>query len=301
MHQCIRGFAPKSHAAYEFDHESADNYVSEKLRYFGLSRVHGEHKVVPKDKSVFRAVVLQAGYEEHLPKRYGRFRVVEAQQTNLDDGTYVVKPLLGSGGHGVIQVIARNGTINLTPSQLQELRTHDDGRGHYLEEKIENHEYSEEIFSDTLNTVRILTLWDYDGDTPFIAAASQRFGTFESVPTDNASRGGIYSPIDLDTGRIGPAFIEDGTRRLSNEHPDTGAKIAGVRIRRWHELKEFVVEVAAALPFCPLLGWDVVVDRADRFIIIEANPTPGMRLLQVHTPLLKNSRVRSSLEEYALV
>lgn len=301
VYQCIHGFAPKSYTAYDISRNSPDDYISEKLRFFGLSRVHGGHKIVAKDKSIFRAVLSQAGYGNHLPKRYKRFRVAETQHTHLNDGTYIIKPSQGSGGHGVIRVTSREGVIKLRRSQLQELRAYDDGSGYYLEEVIENSEYSARIFNDALNTIRILTIWDAGGDTPFIAAASHRFGTNESAPTDNASRGGIYCPIDLDTGRLDPAFVKHGTRKLSNEHPDTGATIAGVTVKRWHELKDFMVEVAATLSFCPLLGWDVVIDRADRFVIIEANPTPGMRLLQVHTPLLTDLRVRSFLKEYALI
>lgn len=170
-----------------------------------------------------------------------------------------------------------------------------------LEEYISNSKYSSDIFDKSLNTIRILTIWDHENNKPFIAGASHKFGTDQSAPIDNASSGGIYCPIDLESGRMDAAFVADGSRERSSFHPDTQAKLEGVRVKKWGQLKEFIVEVAAALPFCPLIGWDVAVDKNDRFMIIEANPTPGFGVIQAHTPLLENPDVCSFLEHYSLL
>lgn len=305
LYQYYIGFAPEQYVTYNLAKNSTDAYISDKLRFFGLPRVHGDYMVVLKDKSIFYSVLDDLGFCNHLPTRYKNFSIdltTKTQNIGIEDGTYILKPSLGSSGHGVIKLDSKNGQISLAKNQLHEIKeNYDDEDDFLLEEYIPNSVYSSNIFDGALNTIRILTIWDYENKKPFIAGASHKFGTRQSAPIDNASSGGIYCPIALESGRLGPAFVADGSRERSAFHPDTQAKLEDVEVKKWDQLKEFVIEVAAALPFCPLIGWDVAVDENDRFMIIEANPTPGFGLIQAHTPLLENPDVRSFLAHYSLL
>ena len=57
-----------------------------------------------------------------------------------------------------------------------------------------------EIYPNTLNTIRILTMFDYHTNKPFIARAVQRIGTKKSVVVDSFTAGGISALIDIESG-----------------------------------------------------------------------------------------------------
>ena len=63
--------------------------------------------------------------------------------------------------------------------------------------------YASRIFPGSTNTLRILTLWDYRSNGPFIAAVSHRFGTSRSTPIQRhraRRRVCVRGPGKLETG-----------------------------------------------------------------------------------------------------
>lgn len=301
----VLGFAPFEHATYDFSTYDHSDYITTKERFFILPRVHGPYLGVLKDKSLLNTVLTTSGFEDHLPTRYGAIHDIDDLEKHclrLDDGKYIVKPALGSDGKGVFPVTVQNGAVDAPDNLHNGLHEARDETGQLvIEERIENCDYTNDIFQDSLNTIRLLTAWNYEEERPEVVGAAQRFGTDESAPTDNGSRGGVFSPIDLDSGKIGSVFTADGFIDQPDVHPNTKQQIAGVPIPRWTELKTFITTVAANLRFCPWIGWDVVIDRDDRFIIIEGNPTPGLILVQVGKPLRKNETVRGFLKHHSLL
>lgn len=301
----VRGFAPFEADAYDFETHAPEDYVNAKDRFFGLPRVHGPYMGVLKDKSILNAVLSTHGFKDHLPTQFGKIYDVddlEKHSRQLDNGKYIVKPSLGSGGSGVVTMTVQNGSVHASDDMQNELRQSGEENGQFvLEEYIKNHRYARDIFPGALNTIRLLTAWNYDEERPYVVSAAQRFGTEESEPTDNCSRGGVFGPVDLDSGMIGSVFTLEGPADPPDVHPDTQRPIKGVPIPHWTELKTFITEVAATLRVCPWIGWDLVIDRDDRFIIIEANPTPGLYLVQMDTPLRKNETVRGFLKHHSLL
>jgi D-alanine-D-alanine ligase-like ATP-grasp enzyme len=58
-----------------------------------------------------------------------------------------------------------------------------------------------------------------------------------------------------------------------------------------------VLELAAAVPYLPRVGWDVVV-TTDGMALLELNTHPGVETLQVHGPHLRDPRVRRFHERH---
>jgi len=119
-------------------------------------------------------------------------------------GSVILKPSQGQKGGGVFRLESRGGVLSLNRSPADRAAVEkliarlDD----YLVEAYETQApYAMEIFPATANTVRIVTLCDVDSAQPFIAAAIHKFGTEETAPTDNWTRGALSAPIDLQTGR----------------------------------------------------------------------------------------------------
>lgn len=197
-------------------------------------------------------------------------------------GSVILKPVAEFGGKGVVGCSRSASGFRLDgePVDRDELADFVSSRSDYLVfERVEQAPYADRLYPDATNTIRILTMWDYDADEPFVAEAVHRIGVAESAPADNWSRNGLAAPVDRDTG-----VLEEAAHRASPTadslhwhaaHPETGAQIAGVQVPHWAEVRDGVLEIAAFLSFVPYVGWDVVV-TADGFSVIELNAGAGV-------------------------
>jgi hypothetical protein len=220
-------------------------------------------------------------------------------RTHLDRNEAVVlKPVYGHGGRGIL--VCRRAPdddgylINDEQKTSREFSARIDDLEEYLAcEFVEQADYADGLFPDSANTLRLLTLWDDDVDEPFVAGAVHRIGTRESAPVDNWSRGGLSAAVN-DEGRLGPGAqwsSSTGEPRWYDTHPDTGARIEGVRVPGWPSIRERVLEMAAEFRYLPRIGWDVVVTDDGSFTVLEINAHAGVETLQVHRPHLADARV----------
>lgn len=170
-------------------------------------------------------------------------------------------------------------------------------------ERVEQADYAREIFPGSTNTIRIMTLWDAESGESLVAAVTHRFGTSHSAPIDNwhQGRGGVSAAVHTQSGSLGKALRLSADRKLIWEsvHPETGAAIEGVVVPGFEACIEGVKRTAGYFPFCPCVGWDVAI-TPDGWRIIEANPIPGLTLVQAHTPLLQDPRVRRVFARWGL-
>lgn len=151
-----------------------------------------------------------------------------------------------------------------------------------LEDYIVQHPRISEIYPNSVNTIRVMTLLGLDGNVNFIFAAI-RIGNGGKV-VDNINNGGICSPVDLESGEIlFPGYDKDGNEYET--HPMTGHPIKGFVIPFWKEAKDMVVRAAAVTPEIRYCGWDVAVTENGP-LFVEANNMPGYDILQLpsHNP-----------------
>jgi len=165
-------------------------------------------------------------------------------------------------------------------------------------------EYSRKIFPDTTNTLRFLTMWDYDRMEPFIASAAHRIGSSRSFPVDNFKygKGGLSAAVDLESGVLGKAarMSDEGGLEWHAGHPENGSRIEGVGLPLWPETKGEILRMAARLPYIPYIAWDVVMTDGG-FSVLETNSTPGLAVLQIHEPLLRDPRVRRFYQAHKVI
>jgi hypothetical protein len=107
-----------------------------------------------------------------------------------------------------------------------------------------------------------------DGDARVIAAAL-RIGLGQA-PVDNFSQGNLAAPIDLTTGRLGPAVYKQQRSGRLAAHPVTGSRIEGREVPDWNRAVAMLEAAAAATPFNPVQGWDVAFTPSGP-VIVEAN------------------------------
>lgn len=225
--------------------------------------------------------------------------LAEWLQANLTERRrLVVKPIHGGGGQGILFVTSNDSglTVNGERRTVKELvTTLRRLNSNLVTGYVEPATYATSMFPGSANTLRLLTLWDPSADEPFLAAAAHRIGSSRSEPVDNfhGGLGGLSAAVDLNEGRLGlgATLGRGGSVQRFAAHPETGARIEGVVVPHWSRTRQAILELAAALPQYPYVGWDLIVTEKGP-VVLEANSPPGTWVWQVNTPLLRDARSR---------
>jgi len=157
---------------------------------------------------------------------------------------------------------------------------------------------------ESTNTVRILTMWNYETGKPFIATAIHRFGTSRIYPVDNLFINGeaLFAGINLDNGELSDVAYccNKSFKRWYSNHPETNGRIKGIKIPFWNKIKSDILHLAVSIPYVNFVGWDIVVTDED-FSVIEANSRAGLEAHQIIQPLLTDGRVKRFCREHRLL
>lgn len=167
-----------------------------------------------------------------------------------------MKPYNGAGGHGIFV---------LRQTENQRIRI-DDYRGYIAEEVLIQHARLAELNASSVNTIRVLT---FCGE---IISCVLKVGRCGAV-VDNMSSNGIYGNINIEYGLTDSTFYDINLNEYVY-HPTSGARLIGVEIPHWNELKALVCKAAQVFPDVGYIGWDCAVLQ-DGVAIVEANEIPG--------------------------
>lgn len=180
------------------------------------------------------------------------------------------KPNNGQCGKGIEK-------INVSEWKAEELYNHlIDNKLELLEEPIKQHEDMNKLNPSSVNTTRMVTVMNENGDVTILATFS-RIGNGKIV--DNFNSGGMTAKVDRDTGVI----IEEAVNKLGEvyeKHPISQTTIKGFQIPCWKEAREMVIEAAKLSPYVRYVGWDVAM-TVDGPTLVEGNQFPGHDIYQV--------------------
>jgi hypothetical protein len=187
----------------------------------------------------------------------------------------VIKPITGMGGIGIRIVSSKN-----LAEALQQYPA-----SCIVEEFIEQHDTLNAIFSESVNTVRVLTL--KENEEIIILSMILRVGRTTTQYVDNISKGGICIEIEKDSGTLGNGytFYEYGHCEYTT-HPDTNYKFYGKKIPYIQEAKNLAITSHHFFPMFTIIGWDIAITETGP-ILIEGNRIPDLSLHQIFTPLKK--------------
>lgn len=313
-----RGFLSEAAVIYRFGDNDPRLYLSDYARVVKTCMIDDPYGVLLDDKLLFAQILRD--HALYLPIIFGTLtggRIVAANGEGSGapgirlpellhrERDLVLKPVSGGGGRDVTVWHADDGgtiRVNGRAADETELRRLEaDCEGYLVSEYVQQHPTIAALYPATTNTIRIVTMRDDDG--VFIAATILRIGCERSRPTDNWSRGGMTTTIDLTSGRLGRAasYSADESHLAWHVcHPESGARIEGTMIPHWQEVTDAILDVARSLPFLPYIGWDVVVTE-DGFRILEGNKYPDVHILQVHRPLLADDRIRAFYRRHGVI
>lgn len=154
-------------------------------------------------------------------------------------------------------------------------------------EYLTSHHEISRIYCKSPNTVRVMVVSEGER-APIIANAFMRFGTKKTGVIDNGSAGGIFSIVDVVTGRFYDSKIISNYNTIKCIiHPDTKVIVEGT-LPHWELIKTKLLEISNYLSELKYMGFDVVITE-EGFKILEINSHQGINCFQYYYPLLKNN------------
>lgn len=291
-----RGFQSDRRWLYADNAVTTPGYVSD-LRF--ITRI-GElnppsARNALRDKLSFEQLLGSRGGSTSTPLTYGVMRHGAYSPHGTEDtaaGPVIVKPIDGSAGEG----LAAYESLDLALEKMPRDRTY------LVQKRLLAHDTIARIFPESLNVLRVQTARLEAGSAPFLVAAVQRFGTGRVAPGDAFTPGGLVAAVTTDgvlTTAVGPP--DQPARMERTHHPDTGARIEGVRVPFFEEAIELALHAMRILPDAVYIGWDIGV-LPDGPIILEGNASwPNLPLLQTHRPVVHDEATRRLFSAFGML
>ena len=159
----------------------------------------------------------------HIADDRGFAELIGELRASCANGSIFVKPIDGRQGRHCRR-------IDDAHADLDGLQAMTATRRFLFQETLIQHAALAAIFPGCVNTIRAVTCTP-PGEPPVVVAALLRLGAGASE-VDNASLGGVFVGIDLETGRLRPVarrFFKQGGDVYAT-HPDTGFRFDGFEI-----------------------------------------------------------------------
>jgi alpha-L-glutamate ligase-like protein len=241
------------------------------------------------DKVLTKRLALDAGMA--VPELYGLI-ASQGEVRNLTEivelrDSFVIKPARGSGGDGILVVAAqshrKNGSYRMINGLLMteaELLHHVSNivSGQYslggepdtalIEYCVRFDPVFEHVSYQGVPDIRVIVYHGY----PIMAMV--RLPTRTSEGKANLHQGAVGAGVDLSSGETLQGVLGD---QVVDEHPDTGAPVAGLYVPHW----DFILQSAAKgydVTGLGYLGVDIVIDRDRGPLILEMNARPGLSI-----------------------
>jgi hypothetical protein len=223
----------------------------------------------------------------------------------LEKQKLILKPNLTDRGIGIylVELEGEKHLLNkkeLTKPELQKFVT--SLTDNIVVEFIEQCDFTKRIFPQSTNTLRVNTFFDPSNNKVIIKQPYLRMGTSKSIPTDNVSRGGLYSMMNIESGILDD-IIEvsaTGAIRIATNHPETKIKISGGVVPHWDVIKECIANTSRVIsPLIKVVGWDIVITN-NSFIVLEGNNGPDLTQQRLGNPLAKDEDVLRFLKHFKI-
>ena len=238
------------------------------------------------DKLLSKQLSLDNGLP--VPELYGVIRMLRDirrfEQIVEGKNDFVLKPVHGSGGNGIVVIGSRSRDRYRTTTGRIVTR---DEMAHHMENTLGGQ------FSLGGQPDQVLVEYRVKFDPVFdnvsyLGVPDIRIIVFKGVPVmamirlptrssdgkANLHMGGVGVGIDLCTGVTINAVV--GTSPVV-EHPDTGASVVGLNIPHWETMLE-IASRCYEITGLGYLGVDLVLDAALGPLILEMNARPGLNI-----------------------
>jgi hypothetical protein len=316
----FKGFLPKEYFAYDLSKNDYKKYIPA-LDNTKKASLNGDFNYLLGNKIMFERhmqTIINGIDYLHVIENIGYFEggYLNSLNKEIVSGEYyslipflerndlILKPISGSRGRGILFLEKEDDHYLLDSKKLnwEELTGIFKNLNNYLiQEKFIQFGFSNNIYSGSLNTMRICTMINPVTKHPFIAYAVHRFGSLESGYKDNFSQGGIAALIDIN-GKLskGISLSNEGKIELYESHPLSTKPIYNEQITNWENFTKILIEMAGKMSYLKHVGWDIILSNNELYIL-EGNVGPDLDLIQIHKPLSEIESAWNFFQHYEFI
>jgi len=314
------GFLAESALTYNLTDSNLNDYLSD-YDFWKLWPLNSWTRIWINDKLTLKYLLAGTEFSDLMPKYYyymsdtglrtlidhdnnhcsvwGGGRGEDFLNTLRGKGVFACKPCNGSTAIGFFKMSYEDGFFYAAGEALNESTIDQFLKEHsnyvFTEYLRPSNQFAQ--ISPQIHTLRLVTL-NIHGDDPVIIGGYLRFPTrnngdsnycvLDDVSIDkfnyfceiNPENGYYFNPQKTYINRVEKSPI----------HPDSGIQVKGM-IENYDELKNKTLCIAKMFNTLEFLGFDIgVTDKG--FKIMEINSHPGVKYMQLFTPLMKNGIVR---------
>lgn len=256
------------------------------IGFIGKHNKRSNYRLVD-DKLLTKKIAIEKG-SIPIPELYGVVQYLFEIEGFLKDlqqrDGFVIKPVQGSGGKGILVVTGRRGKNYIKSSGVE---IDDSDIRHHITNTLAGL-YSlggrndRAMVEGLIDFDPSLKQYSYEG-VPDIRVivfegvplmAMMRCATHKSDGKANLHQGAVGVGLDIATGKSVCA-VQNGL--LVTEHPDTGAVFSELRVPHWDQL----IALAAScneLTGLGYIGADIVLDKSVGPMLLELNARPGLAI-----------------------
>ena len=303
------GFTNEDYHNFDLKHNDYHKYISFRERY-RLEDINGRFADILGEKLMFERI-----FGSYIDVPHINCWVKNGKLINMDSGEEIdILPLLESkksliakptrsigGGSGIHKIAFDDKEYWLDRNKVKrdELKNVVSTWEEYIiVDFVKQAKYSEAIYSETTNSIRVITAMRKNGECE-VLLAFHRFGSDMSKPVDNISSGGLVALVDLDTGKLGKAKRKIDPEIMHSVHPDSKSQIEGVQITNWEHIKDKLLHVHRCFPYYTFLAWDVVVSEKESPFILEINRGSDLGIQMIKP--LRSEKLGVFMREYGLL
>ena len=266
-----------------------------------LRKNTAEGRAIADNKYKTKKSLAKSGIE--VPKLIARFKnreEVENFEWNKLEGNFVIKPVSGYGGEGILIIRKKNNPskypfdkgdlrflmMNGKIISLEEIKLHcleilggkyslhGTADGIIVEERIKIHPLFLALTKSGTPDIRVIVY----NRVPVMAML--RIPTEKSGGKANLQQGAYGLGIDLASGITTFGIEGKGVeiRKIYDFGKKKMIKVNGIKIPFWKEVLETAVKCQGAIPGLGFVGVDVVIDKEDGPKILEVNARSGLSI-----------------------
>jgi len=309
-----KGFYSKRNIPYDFNRWGYKSYISD-YEQLKLTYINYPYSKLLRDKYVF------SNYFKNYFKTADTFCLVDSNKIlPVHNDFYVndtksllallknkskliLKPNLCSRGQDIFlmeyknESILLNGTVlNYREFEKFVMRL----KNFIVSQFIEQGNFTKSLFPLTTNTLRINSFYDPNNKLAFIKQPYLRIGTSQTVPVDNISQGGLFSFVDVNTGKLQEVFKINSINKITKltSHPESKERITGKTLPLWDEIKNSILKTTELIgPVIKIVGWDIIIRDKD-FVVLEGNNGPDFTQQGIENPIALDREVLNFLKTF---
>jgi len=271
----LLGFFPIDYFCYKLYENNYKDYISQIEYYNKITRENFYLSTSITNKLFFKQAMLNKINTPKLIAYYDYKKDEIEKFAEPSNDKIIIKPTGGYQGKDII--IANSDNL------IESLKKCN--KNCIAEEFIQQHHMLNDIFSETVNTLRIIT-YIKNGDIIFIKG-TLKVGQEPNVIVDNVAKGGIGINLDLKTGTLGFGYTSYKNGFIEyRAHPKTNYKFFGKAIPFLDEVKDLAVTAHRFFPTFKIIGWDIAITENGP-TLVEGNIHPNITGMQLHEPLRK--------------